>query len=457
MAIVTALNLLSYGLFATGLACLTFTFFGFIFIPQAGIEYMHPSKDIIGTAGSELSGKKIVLCMTGSVAIIRSVDLARLLMRHGAEVYGVVTQAAAKLIGPDLIEWATGNPVVTELTGAIEHVALAGNVPGKVDLVLVAPSTANTIGKIAGGIDDTPVTTTVTTALGEGIPTVVVPAMHELMYWYPGVIKNLDILKSYGITVVAPQIAEGKAKIAQIDEIFAVVRAVLGPKNPPFAGKRVLITAGRTVEYLDPVRVITNNSSGKMGMALAHQATRMGAHVRVVYGKGTAEVPPGVDVERVGTSDEMLQAVNSSLRDDRFDIMIAAAAVGDWKPRKMAREKITTHGSEGITIDLVPTEKIIDTVRERFPETYLVAFRALYDLPTNELIENAFARMNKANADLIAVNDVSGKNVGFETDTNEIYIIDRSHAVTHVPLAGKDEIAAKLLQVIAEKIRAKDI
>ena len=402
---------------------------------------------------TSLVGRRIALCLTGSVAVLRSVDLARLLIRHGAEVTPIMSDAATKLIGPDLLEWATGQKPVCELTGAIEHVALAGNVKGHVDLVVVAPATANTVGKIAAGIDDTPVTTVVTTALGQGIPVLVVPAMHEPMYRHPIVLENLQKLADHGVALINPVIEEGKAKIPTPETICEAVLSTIGGAAPgALTGKRVLITAGRTVEYIDPIRVLTNNSSGKMGMAIAASAKRHGAEVTLIYGKGTADPPPGISVRRVDTSEQMLNAVFDSLASVKQDIFIAAAAVGDWRPKKTAAGKITTHGSDGLTLELVPTPKIIDSVRAQYPDLFLVAFRALHGLSRNELIENAFGRMEKAGADMIAVNDVSKAGTGFETDTNEIYIIDRSKKIVHVPLTDKSEVAEKLLQSIINRI-----
>jgi len=174
----------------------------------------HPSADIRGSLGGELAGKTIVLGVTGSVAAVRSSDLARLLIRHGADVRPVMTRAACELIHPNLLEWATGHKPVVELTGAIEHVDLVGNVPVRADLLLIAPATANTVGKMACGIDDSPVTTFFTTAFGEGVPTVLVPAMHQSMYHHPFVVENLAKLERAGVRVLLPRVEEGKAKIA---------------------------------------------------------------------------------------------------------------------------------------------------------------------------------------------------------------------------------------------------
>jgi len=179
----------------------------------------HTSKKIIGTKGDSLKGRKIVLCVTGSVAAIKSPEIARGLMRFGAEVYTVMTPMAQKIIHPYMMEWSTGNPVVTELTGQIEHVTLGGDHEDRANLVLVAPSTANTIGKAASAIDDTPVTTLLTTAIGAGIPIIIAPAMHASMYRHPIVVENIEKLRSIGIEVLMPRLEEEKAKIPSTEEI----------------------------------------------------------------------------------------------------------------------------------------------------------------------------------------------------------------------------------------------
>ena len=234
----------------------------------------HTSKEIIGTRGSELNGRKIVLCMTGSVAAIKSPEIARELMRHGAEVYTVMSEMAQKIVHPYMMEWSTGNPVVTKLTGETEHVTLGGEHPDRADLILVAPSTANTIGKAAAAIDDTPVTTLLTTAIGAGIPIIIAPAMHASMYRHPIVMENVEKLRSIGVEVLMPRFEEEKAKIPNTVEIVEAVISKL-TKSKDYKGLRVLVTAGPTREYLDGFRFITNPSSGKMGGAVAREALRL--------------------------------------------------------------------------------------------------------------------------------------------------------------------------------------
>ena len=413
---------------------------------------VHPSKDIVGSESSLLKGRRIALCVTGSVAAVRCPGIARELMRQGAEVYTVMSTMAQKIIHPYLMEWATGNHVVTELTGKIEHVMLAGEGAGKADLVLVAPATANTISKIACGIDDTPVTTVVSTAFGSGIPIMVVPAMHESMYRHPVVTENFEKLRSLGVEFVGPRVEEGKAKIAETKEIVeAVIRRLTVKKD--LAKRKVMVTAGPTLEYIDPIRVITNKSSGKMGIAIVEEASSRGAEVTLVYGPGTAIPPREAKKISVETSQGMYEAVISELKSKKYDVVIAVAAVADWAPEKKYGYKVPTRTKAELTVKLKPTPKIIDAVKKVSPDTFLVAFRAEYNLSDEELIQSAYKRLKEAKADLIAANDTGRKEVGFGYETNEIFIVDASKKVVHVPLATKREVAKRLFDVIVNKLK----
>ncbi len=412
----------------------------------------HPSKDIISTKGSELENRKIVLCITGSVAAVKSPEIARELMRHGAEVYPVMSAMAQKIIHPNLMEWATGNTAVTELTGKIEHVALAGDHTEKADLVLVAPATANTISKIALGIDDTPVTSVVSVAFGSKIPIIIVPAMHESMYKHPIVAENIEKLKSIGVEFVGPKIEEGKAKIADVEDIVNAVIRKLAYSTNGLLGKKVLVTAGPTLEYIDPIRVITNKSSGKMGVAIAEEALYRGAEVTLIYGRGTVPPPAGVRVINVETTEEMYNALMEELKTQKLDIVVATAAAADFIPEKPIERKISTRITPELILKLKPTPKTIEAVKQISPNTFLVAFKAEYGLSDDEMIESAYQTMKAANADLIVANDVSRKGVGFDTDTNEVFIIDRDRKVIHIPLTTKRDVAKKLLDIIIKKL-----
>jgi len=416
--------------------------------------FTHPSKDIKETRGKRLRDKCVVLCITGSVAAVQCSEIARTLMRHGAEVFTVMSPMAQKIIHPYLMEWATGNPVVTELTGKIEHVALVGEHPKKADLVLVAPATANTISKIACGIDDTTVTSVVSTAFGSNVPMIIVPAMHQSMYNHPVLTENVKKLKALGVEFVGPRMEEGKAKIAETEDILDAVVRRLAVKQD-FSGLKVLVTAGSTVEYIDPVRVVTSRSSGKMGMAVAEEALSRGAEVTLVCGLGKAAAPLEARVISVETTEQMLEAVVSELESKKYDVMIAVAAAADWTVEKPYPYKVSTHKLRSLDLKLKPTRKIIDHVKKVSPKSFLVAFRAEYKLSKKDLIESGYERLLDADADLIVVNDVSKKGVGFGTETNEVFIVDREKKVVHVSLAPKREVARKILDVVNGRLKPK--
>ncbi|WP_148882213.1 bifunctional phosphopantothenoylcysteine decarboxylase/phosphopantothenate--cysteine ligase CoaBC [Thermococcus aciditolerans] len=394
---------------------------------------LHHVKLIHATKSRKLVGKKIVLAIPGSIAAVECVKLARELIRHGAEVHAVMSESATKIIHPYAMEFATGNPVVTEITGFIEHVELAGEHENKADLILVCPATANTIGKIACGIDDTPVTTVVTTAFAH-TPIMIAPAMHSTMYEHPIVVENIEKLKRLGIEFIGPRFEEGKAKVATTDEIVYRVIKKLHPKT--LEGKRVLVTAGATREYIDPIRYITNASSGKMGVAIAEEAEFRGAEVTLIRTKGS--VPSFVENQiEVETVEEMLEAIEDELKTKDYDIVILAAAVSDFRVKERASAKIKS-GRE-LTLELEPTPKIIDRVKELQPGTFLVGFKAETGLSEEELIEAARRQIERAGSDLVVANTLKA----FGSEENEVILVGRG-SVKKLPRMGKRELAEKL-------------
>jgi phosphopantothenoylcysteine decarboxylase/phosphopantothenate--cysteine ligase len=410
----------------------------------------HTSKEIIGTKSDELAGKKIILCITGSVAAIKSTEIARELMRRGADVFAIMTKHSQQIVHPDMIEWATGNPVLTELTGKIEHVTYAGEHPNCADLILVAPSTANTIGKVAAGIDDTPVTTTLTTGIGAGIPVIIAPAMHASMYKHSIVIENIEKLQKHGIEVLMPRVEEGKAKIPDTAEIVHAVIRKLNIKQD-LIGKRVLVTAGPTRAYLDAFRYITNPSSGKMGIAIAQNALDRGAEVTLVYGPGSARPPSGVKVVSILSTEDMFKAVKKELKNKKYNTAILSAAAADYGATNRKVEK-TPSGRDEWVIKLKPLPKIVENVKKVDPEIYLVGFKAEFELSNEELIQRAYDRMKSAGMDLIVANDVARVNTGFGVDTNEVFIIDLDRNINHIKLSDKYNIAAQILDKIKANI-----
>ncbi|MCA6212886.1 bifunctional phosphopantothenoylcysteine decarboxylase/phosphopantothenate--cysteine ligase CoaBC [Thermococcus bergensis] len=404
---------------------------------------LHHVKLIYATKSRKLVGKKIVLAIPGSIAAVECVKLARELIRHGAEVHAVMSENAQKIIHPYAMEFATGNKVVTEITGFVEHVELAGEHGNKADLILVCPATANTISKIACGIDDTPVTTVVTTAFAH-TPIMIAPAMHSTMYEHPIIKENIEKLKKLGVEFIGPRFEEGKAKVASIEEIVYHVIKKLHKKD--LAGKRVLVTAGATREYIDPIRFITNRSSGKMGVAIAEEAEFRGAEVTLIRTKGS--VPSFVENQiEVETVEEMLEAIEKELSTKKYDVVILAAAVSDFTPKEKAESKIKS--GQPLVIELVPTPKIIQRVKELQPDVFLVGFKAEYGVSEEELIEQARKQIEKAKSDVVIAN--RGE-VAFESEVNEVYWVTKE-GYEKFPLMSKKELAEKIWDKIVEILK----
>ncbi len=374
-------------------------------------------------------------------------------MRHGADVYAVISPATEKLIGADLLEWATGNPVVTKLTGQLEHINLAGNSLEKVDLVLVAPATANTIGKLACGIDDTPVTTVAATAIGSKIPVLVAPAMHEPLYDHPIVQQNIARLEEAGVELIQPEVVEGKAKIAPTEKIVRAVIAKLAAQKKDLKGRRVLVTAGPTIEHIDPIRVITNRSSGKMGAAIAEETVERGAETTLILGPGKAEPPQGVKTIRVESTEEMLSAAVRELKQGKHDLVFAAGAPSDYRTANASPTKLKTRKQKAVTIDLEATPKVIAEVRKAHPGAFIVAFKTEYNVSNDQLVNEAFEILTEKTADLVAANDVGHEGVGFQSETNELYVVDGEKKVVHISLADKREVARQLVDIVVKQLK----
>ena len=396
---------------------------------------MHPSAEIRGTKDGALSGKKIVLGVTGSIAAVETVKLARELIRRGADVYPVMTPAAMKIIHPDSLYFATGHRPITELTGAVEHVQLCGDLEGHADLLLIAPATANTISKIALGIDDTPVTTFATTAFGTGIPMMIVPAMHNTMYRNPAVIRNVEALKRYGIEFVEPKFEEKKAKMADNDEIVSRVVRLIGKGD--FKGKRVLIITGATEESIDDMRVITNRSSGRTGIELAIEAFERGADVELWLGRSSLAQPKWINSQRFEDTSSLIRMIDESPMD--YHAVIVPAAISDYTPER--QEGKIPSGMPELILRLRPTEKVIRRIRDRF-DGIIVGFKAESVDDVEELIRRATRRAEEYGVDIVVANRLS--DVGY--DDTKAFIIKGNEVIGFE--GTKKELAGKILDVI---------
>ncbi len=380
-----------------------------------------------------LANRTIVLGITGSIAAVRTIELAHELIRRGATVQGVMTESAQRIIHPDAVECATGNPVITGWTGRVSWVEYCAD-GGSGDLLLIAPCTAATIGKIAHGIPDTLVSIFATTAIGSGMPVVIAPAMHVDMY-NPIVRANVEILRKNRVTVVGPVIEEGKAKIAGSDDIVRWVERTLS--GSALDGRRVIITGGATAEPIDPVRMITSRASGKMGIELAFEAFRRGADVTLVHRGGIGFA--GIREIYVETADEMIDSVLSELKNG-YDILISAAAISDYT-LDSSRDKIES-GAQ-LTLNLRPTKKLLGAVRSKHPEITVVGFK-LETVRGDTLIKRAKEAMTRYGLDMVVANTV--KSMGREE--GEVWIINKDHRIVHVS-GAKSVIASEIFDRIS--------
>src|SRR5438309_9367808 len=293
------------------------------------------------------------------------------------------------------------------------------------DLIVVYPCTANTLSKLANGIDDKPNSTVLSVGLGSKIPIVIALAMHEAMYENPAVTKNIEFLKKK-VDFIAPNFVEGKAKAAEAAEVLDFVLKKFG-SSPILRGKKVLMTAGPTIEYIDPVRVITNQSSGKTGVLLASELVSAGAKVTFIYGPGTERTPKGAKVIIVETSQEMLNAVRKEMK-QKFDIVILAAAASDYTVEKPSKTKIKSDLVK-IVLKLKRAPKIIDEIKKIQKDVFLVGFKAETNLPKENMIGAARKKLKESNADLIIANDIGLKKYKENPDYNNVIIVDSKKTI----------------------------
>jgi phosphopantothenoylcysteine decarboxylase / phosphopantothenate---cysteine ligase len=378
---------------------------------------------------------QVVLCVTGSVAAVETVKLAREIKRQGFQLKCFMSDGACDIINPNALEFATGAKVITELTGKIEHVKHA-----QADLILVAPATANVISKFAYKIADNPINTLLVASFGYNTPIVFVPSMHESMY--RAIEENVQKLKDEGIMFVEPLLDENKAKFPSIEDIVLNVQRTTSKGD--LGGKRVLVSAGATYEEIDPIRGITNRSSGKMGLELAKEAYRRGAEVTLLCGRVEIELPTAFRVIKVESALEMQLEVEGLVLD--HDVFLSAAAVSDFN---LEKETYKVSSQDDINLQLRPAPKIINRVKMINPEIFLVAFKADYSVSHEKIIESARKGMQESSADLVVANDIAVPGAGFGSDDNQVLLIDNQ--VRKVPLNSKTEISQRIWDRIVGK------
>ena len=395
-----------------------------------------------------LKGKTIVLGVTGGIACFKAAALASLLVKQHANVQVIMTENATKFVTPLTFEQLTGQKALTDtfdrnFQHSVEHIAVAD----RADLVLIAPATANIIAKLAHGLADDMLTTTV---LACDCPKAIAPAMNTKMYENPVTQDNLSTLRRYGWEVAEPASGhlacgtEGKGRLPEPEELLELcLHAIAREKD--LRGKRVLVTAGPTREALDPVRYLTNRSSGRMGYAIARAAARRGAEVTLVSGPTALPRPGYMEIVDVESAQEMFEAVTSRAPD--MDIIIKAAAVADYRPADVAEDKIKKKDGD-LSIPLERTRDILGTLGQRKREGQ---FLCGFSMETRNLIENSRKKLTKKNLDMVAANNVKVEGAGFGVETNVLTLIT-AEGEKELPLMSKDAAADALLDAILERM-----
>jgi phosphopantothenoylcysteine decarboxylase/phosphopantothenate--cysteine ligase len=394
------------------------------------------------------AGRHVVLGVSGGIACYKSCILARRLAEGGAAVDVVLTASAAEFVRPVTFEALTGRPVLTSLWergGALSHVRLGQ----QADLLIVAPATAHLIARVAQGIADDVLTALL---LARTAPVLLAPAMNDEMYANPATQRNLAALRSRGFAVVGPEagaLAEGPSerpgRMSEPESILAHAARVLRGRGP-LLGRRVVVTAGPTRESIDPVRVVTNRSSGKMGYRIAEAAWARGAEVELIAGPVALPDPVGVSVRRVETTKDLERAVAEAL--PSADVLVMAAAPADFRPASPSTSKQPrTDGA--LAIPLEPTDDILgSTEGQRKPGSLIVGFA----LETGDAVAKARAKLERKHLDLIVVNDALEPGAGFEHDTNRVALLDREGGLQILPLQSKEQVAEAILDVVERRL-----
>ncbi|MDU8671888.1 bifunctional phosphopantothenoylcysteine decarboxylase/phosphopantothenate--cysteine ligase CoaBC [Paenibacillus polymyxa] len=428
-----------------------------------------------------LKGKVIILGITGGIAAYKGAALCSKLTQKGADVHVIMTASAKEFITELTLQSLSRNPVYSDTfderePSIVSHIHLAD----AADLVLVAPATANIIGKMAHGLADDMLSTTL---LATTAPIMVAPAMNVHMYTHPAVMQNMETLVSRGVKMIEPgegllacgyvgkgRLEEPETIVQTIERFFdqqaqepeatiksearwfgeestekQVTERLIDKNELALSGKKVIVTAGGTIERIDPVRYITNDSSGKMGFAIAKVAQEMGAEVHLIAANTSAEPPLGISLERVRSAEDMYQAVLKQW--ETSDMVVMAAAVADYRPREVAQTKIKKKDSV-FTLELVKNVDILESLGRSKKHQFLIGFAA----ETGNLETYAIDKLERKNCDLLAANDVTVDGAGFGVDTNAVQIYDRSGMVEQIPVQSKEDVARKLLTLAAGRM-----
>ncbi|MFL0249913.1 bifunctional phosphopantothenoylcysteine decarboxylase/phosphopantothenate--cysteine ligase CoaBC [Clostridium neuense] len=396
-----------------------------------------------------MASKNVVLGVTGGIAAYKALDVVSRLKKNGFNVDVIMTKSAVEFVNPISFQSLSGNPVITDMfeepkAWEIQHISLAK----KADLLIVVPATANIIGKVANGIADDMLSTTIMAAALR-CPVIFAAAMNTYMYENPIVQDNIKKLQSYGYSFVEPETGRlacgdtGKGKLCDTETISEIISSKLYDIKD-LKGKKVMVTAGPTIAPIDPVRYITNRSTGKMGYAIAEEARDRGAKVTLISGETNLKFPFGVDVIKVTTNEEMLKAVLDNF--SYSDIVVKAAAVSDYKAKNYSNKKIKK-SEDNLNIDFVKDNDILKKLGEIKETQVLVGFAA----ESNDLIENAISKLQRKNLDYIVANDITASDTGFASDDNKVFIISKDKDILELNKMSKRNVARELFNLINKK------
>ena len=407
---------------------------------------MHPSKAIRGRTTRLLEGKHVLIGVSGSIAAIEVPRVIRELVRHGAEVDAVMSPESLRIISPEAVQFATGRPPILQLTGNVEHVTLLGPGEGRVDLLLLAPATANTLSKVAHGIDDTPVTSCASVALGGGVPILAAPAMHSHMMQNPALKENLERLRGWGVGIISGASAEGEEKVASPEEVAAAVLHRLA--QGPWKGRKVVVIGGAAHEPIDEVRSVTNESSGASAVALANQAYYRGAEVELWLGAVRVPAPSWVATFPWGSVEDLRALVRQRRRELReAAAVLVPAALSDFTLDKRSG-KIPSREHPTLTLTLRQAPKVLPEVRRLAPSpTRLVAFKLESGRSPEEMQQEGERLRSETGADWVVANDA--RTMG-SPDT-EALVLPRA-GMRHWIRGPKAEFAGKLLDDLGREL-----
>ncbi len=403
--------------------------------------------EIYGTKGAQLRSKRILIGVTGSIAAIEVPHLVREILRYEGDPILVLSEEATRLVAIDALTWCMDKEPVTQISGISEHVKWVSHPEYKVDLCVICPATANTISKLANGIADGPVTLSALAAFGANIPVLIIPAAHTVLLDNPILEKNISFLKKHNVHFFTSKEIENKYKFPSLDELIGQIFKLIG-SSELLRGKRFLITGGATREYLDDVRFLSNPSTGSSALHVAEALKKHGANILLVIGEGNT-----LDLEKitvpvilVRSAQEMYETINRELSND-YHGLIAVAAVSDYKPQYQPG-KIPSRQTD-LTINMVPTIKIIEEIKKSFPNLYIVAYKAEVGVTEESLIQRGKELLERYHLNMVCANWVGEAEKGFVSKTNELFIIRSKGHQIHLK-GSKVTIGEHIAKIVVE-------